>query len=58
MSMMDHYKVLGLQKTASKEETKTALKKLAFQFHPDKHSQSPKSVQDNATLRFKQVPES
>jgi len=56
--MMDHYKVLGLQKTASKEETKTALKKLAFQFHPDKHSQSPKSVQDNATLRFKQVPES
>ncbi|CAL0299193.1 unnamed protein product [Lupinus luteus] len=54
---MDHYKVLGLHKTASKEEIKTAFKKLAFQFHPDKHSQSPKSVRDTATLRFKQVSE-
>ncbi|KAK7266967.1 hypothetical protein RIF29_19629 [Crotalaria pallida] len=54
---MDHYKVLGLHRTASKEEIKTAFKKLAFQFHPDKHSQSSKSVRDNATLRFKQVSE-
>nr|XP_027187396.1 chaperone protein dnaJ 72 isoform X2 [Cicer arietinum] len=54
---MDHYKVLGLHKTASKEEIKAAFKKLAFQFHPDKHSQSPKSVKDSATLRFKQVSE-
>jgi curved DNA-binding protein CbpA len=54
---MDHYKVLGLHKTASKEEIKAAFKKLAFQFHPDKHSQSPKSVKDNATLQFKQVSE-
>jgi len=55
--MMDHYKVLGLNKTASKEEIKIAFKKLAFQFHPDKHSQSSKSVRDNATIRFKQVSE-
>lgn len=54
---MDHYRVLGLHKTATKEEIKTAFKKLAFQFHPDKHSQSPKAVRDNATLRFKQVSE-
>ncbi|KAK2451329.1 chaperone protein dnaJ [Trifolium repens] len=54
---MDHYKVLGLHKSASKEEIKAAFKKLAFQFHPDKHSQSPKSVKDNATLQFKQVSE-
>ncbi|XP_019428555.1 PREDICTED: chaperone protein dnaJ 72 isoform X2 [Lupinus angustifolius] len=54
---MDHYKILGLHKTASKAEIKTAFKKLAFQFHPDKHSQSPKSVRDTATLRFKQVSE-
>ncbi|MCI25965.1 chaperone protein dnaJ 72-like [Trifolium medium] len=54
---MDHYKVLGLHKTASKEEIKAAFKKLAFQFHPDKHSQSPKSVKENATLQFKQVSE-
>lgn len=54
---MDHYKVLGLHKTASKEEIKIAFKKLAFQFHPDKHSQSSKSVRENATIRFKQVSE-
>ncbi|KAL1340789.1 hypothetical protein HN51_027258 [Arachis hypogaea] len=54
---MDHYKVLGLHRTASKEEIKAAFKKLAFQFHPDKHSHSPKVVRDNATLRFKQVSE-
>ncbi|KHN08359.1 Chaperone protein dnaJ 72 [Glycine soja] len=54
---MDHYKVLGLHRTATKEEIKAAFKKLAFQFHPDKHSQSPKAVRENATLRFKQVSE-
>ncbi|TKY46363.1 Chaperone protein dnaJ 72 [Spatholobus suberectus] len=54
---MDHYKVLGLYRTASKEEIKAAFKKLAFQFHPDKHSQSPKAVRENATIRFKQVSE-
>ncbi|XP_027358508.1 chaperone protein dnaJ 72 [Abrus precatorius] len=54
---MDHYKVLGLHRTATKEEIKAAFKKLAFQFHPDKHSQSPKAMRDNATLRFKQVSE-
>ncbi|MED6136000.1 hypothetical protein PIB30_051868 [Stylosanthes scabra] len=54
---MDHYKVLGLHRTASKAEIKAAFQKLAFQFHPDKHSHSPKVVRDNATLRFKQVSE-
>ncbi|MED6134179.1 hypothetical protein PIB30_034796 [Stylosanthes scabra] len=54
---MDHYKVLGLHRTASKAEIKAAFQKLAFQFHPDKHSHSPKIVRDNATLRFKQVSE-
>ncbi|KAL2335156.1 hypothetical protein Fmac_016369 [Flemingia macrophylla] len=54
---MDHYKVLGLHRTATKEEIKTAFKKLAFQFHPDKHSQSPRAVRENATIQFKQVSE-
>jgi len=54
---MDHYKVLGLKKTATKEEIKAAFKKLALHCHPDKHTQSPKYIQDNAKLRFKQVSE-
>ncbi|XAR48341.1 hypothetical protein NMG60_11031129 [Bertholletia excelsa] len=54
---MDHYKALGLNRNASKEEIKEAFRKLAMQFHPDKHSHSPKSVRDTATVRFKQASE-
>ncbi|XP_060960377.1 chaperone protein dnaJ 72 [Cannabis sativa] len=54
---MDHYEVLGLTKNATKDEIKDAFRRLAFKFHPDKHSGSSKSVKDTATLRFKQVSE-
>lgn len=57
MDVRDHYKVLGLNRSATKEEVKEAFRKLAKEFHPDKHSQSPKAVRDSATLRFKQVSE-
>lgn len=55
--MADHYRILGLTKNATKEEIKEAFRKLAIQFHPDKHAQSPKSARDSATLKFKQVSE-
>jgi curved DNA-binding protein CbpA len=55
--MEDHYKVLGLNRNATKDEIKEAFRKLAIQLHPDKHSQSPQAVRENATLRFKQVSE-
>ncbi|KAL8095132.1 hypothetical protein AgCh_036549 [Apium graveolens] len=54
---MDYYKILGLNKTATKSEIKDAFRKLAIKFHPDKHTASSKSVQDNATLKFKQLSE-
>lgn len=54
---MDHYKVLGIDKKASKSDIKDAFRRLALKFHPDKHSDSTKSVRDNATLRFKQASE-
>ncbi|PIN05812.1 hypothetical protein CDL12_21637 [Handroanthus impetiginosus] len=54
---MDHYKVLGVHKNASKEEIKQAFRKLAMEFHPDKHSQSSKHLRDSATLKFKQLSE-
>ncbi|KAL2900719.1 Chaperone protein dnaJ 72 [Bienertia sinuspersici] len=56
-AMADHYKVLGVTKAASKQEIKEAYRKLAIQFHPDKHAQSSKSAKDFATLKFKQVSE-
>ncbi|KAL0334438.1 UNVERIFIED_CONTAM: Chaperone protein dnaJ 72 [Sesamum angustifolium] len=54
---MDHYKVLGINKNASKEEIKQAFRKLAMEFHPDKHSQSSKHLRDSATHKFKQLSE-
>ncbi|KAM1293588.1 chaperone protein dnaJ 72-like [Malus sylvestris] len=54
---MDHYKVLGLARNASKAEIKEAFRKLAVKLHPDKHSASPKAERDRATVRFKQVSE-
>lgn len=54
---MDHYKILGVQRNASKEEIKQAFRSLAMQFHPDKHADSPKHLRDTATLKFKQLSE-
>lgn len=36
MSQKDYYKVLGVEKGASKDEVKKAFRKLAAQYHPDK----------------------
>lgn len=35
--MKDYYQILGVQRTASKEEIKAVFRKLAVQYHPDKN---------------------
>ncbi|WCJ28106.1 Chaperone protein dnaJ 72 [Euphorbia peplus] len=54
---MDYYKILEVNKNASKEEIKKSYKRLALKYHPDLHSHSSKSVQDDATRRFKLLSE-
>ncbi|KAI3984200.1 hypothetical protein MKX01_011154 [Papaver californicum] len=54
---MDHYEVLGLTKNASKDEIKEAFRKLAFKYHPDKHSESSQKVKDGVTHKFRQISE-
>ena len=37
MPQRDHYEVLGVRQDSSPEEIKSAFKKLAAQFHPDRN---------------------
>lgn len=50
--MINYYSVLGVSRTSTKEEIKSAYKKLARELHPDKNKDNP-----DAESRFKEVSE-
>lgn len=52
-SKRDYYEILGLTKSASAADIKSAYRKLALQWHPDKHKDDKKAAED----KFKEINE-
>ena len=50
--MKDYYKILGVEKSASKEDIKKAFRKQAHQYHPDVNKNNP-----DASQKFKEASE-
>jgi len=50
---MDHYKILGINKNASDKDIKSAYKKMAIKWHPDKNEKN----KQEAEKKFKEISE-
>ncbi|MCK5944493.1 MAG: J domain-containing protein [Planctomycetes bacterium] len=53
-SFQDYYQTLGVSRTASADEIKRAYRKLAKEWHPDRH---PESERDEVEKKFKAIAE-
>jgi DnaJ-class molecular chaperone len=53
--MSSPYEILGITPDASSAEVRQAFRTLAQIYHPDRYTEAPKSVQDEAARRMKEI---
>merc|ERR1712224_212632 len=53
----NYYKILGVSRSASKKEIKKVYRKLALQYHPDKHADKTDEELEEINTKFQDIGE-